>query len=535
METTQKYTVPQPYEERRRLRSLIHRFVSALPWAPPLSVDDLSGLSDRLIREHGLDASIKGWLMVEIHNSAWHETVASIPRDKRLLLLPKCLSHSGQCEAEIDDLGLLCHRCRRCTIPDLQEYADSLGTMSMVAEGFTSVIGLIENRVVDAVIGVGCLDSLEKAFPLLIDHAVPGLAIPLNRAGCKDTEADEEYVRQLTGMQSDTKANLLDYDYVKSTVQGWFTPENLAALLPPAGDQTSVVAQEWLSGDGKRWRPYLLASVYMAITGEKEIPPEIQRAAVAVECFHKASLVHDDLQDRDATRYGKQTVHAAHGDAVAINVGDLLLGEGYRLLATCGNMELLQVAAEAHIALCKGQGMELEWSARPQPFTLNFVLEIFRNKTVPAFDVALTLGAICAGADAELQTTLHRYSQAIGIAYQLQDDLEDFDTDQPQDDPKNPDTEPPQTIRPSAVLAALCEQHPAEAIAQTLLRYRVNPARDQELNDAIEQVRQLTGQYHQEALATLHHIKHVELKRLLFRVTRRILKKQAVETIKSLV
>ncbi len=301
----------------------------------------------------------------------------------------------------------------------------------------------------------------------------------------------------------------MDYDYVKSTVQGWFTPEKLSALLSPAGDQTSTVAQEWLGGDGKRWRPYLLASVYLTITGEKEIPPTIQRAAVAVECFHKASLIHDDIEDRDATRYGRPTVYVAYGDAVAINAGDLLLGEGYRLLAECGKPELLKVAAEAHIALCKGQGMELEWSACPQPVTMAFVLAIFRNKTVPAFDVALTMGAICAGGDAELQATLHRYSEAIGIAYQLQDDLEDFDTDGPQ------------ATRPTAPYAALCEQQsPSDNLAIAQIS-----SQGKEWDNAMEQVRQLAAQYHKEALETLQNITQIELKRLLFRVTQRILKK----------
>ena len=144
------------------------------------------------------------------NNYVWRDTVAYIPNDKRILLVPKCLSHSTKCQADVDELGLLCHRCNNCSIPDLEEKAESLGMMSIVAEGFTSVIGLIENRVVDTVIGVGCLDSLEKAFPLLINNAVPGLAIPLNVAGCKDTSVDYGYVKQMMSMQSDKEANLLD-------------------------------------------------------------------------------------------------------------------------------------------------------------------------------------------------------------------------------------------------------------------------------------------------------------------------------------
>ncbi len=531
MEEKQIYTVPQPYEERFRLRNAIAHFVSSLALVPPLTMSELSDFSDRLIREYGLDKSIKGWLMVEIHNHAWRETVLSIPYDRRILLLPKCLSNSKKCKADVDELGLLCNRCGSCSIPNLQDKADSLGVLSMVAEGFTSVIELVENRVVDAVIGVGCLDSLEKVFSLLINHAVPGLAIPLNVAGCKDTEVDYEYVEQLIGTQLGKEANLLDYDTLKSTVEGWFSKESLSTLLSSMVqqfDNSTSIALDWLSGDGKRWRPYLLVSTYLALTGEKNIPEKVRLAAIAIECFHKASLVHDDIQDNDMQRYGKQTVHAAYGDSVAINVGDMLLGEGYRLLMSCGSMELMKIAADAHIALCKGQGMELAWSANrnkakfgdpsSQTLTMDFVLDIFRNKTVPAFDVSLMMGAIFAESDAQLRTRLHQYSQAMGIAYQLQDDVEDFDTDEPI------------ALRPSAVLAALCEQQAGEDFLRTLFTcddlkaFLRLPENKSMLDKALNQVQQMAEQYHQQALESLREVSNVELKRLLFRVTQRILK-----------
>ncbi|MDL2281652.1 polyprenyl synthetase family protein [Parabacteroides sp. OttesenSCG-928-G06] len=471
MDNIEIYRIPQTSQERRHLRNLIDDFVGTQSLAPPLDREMLAELSDRLIYEYGLDPAIKGWLMVEVHNCVWRETVASIPYDKRILLLPKCLSHSTQCQADVDEFGLLCHRCNHCTIPSLQDRADDLGMMSIVAEGFTSVIGLIENRVVDAVIGVSCLDSLEKAFPLLIDNAVPGLAIPLNKSGCIDTDVDCDYVDRMIRMQSDKETFFLDYEHLKSTLNTWFSAENLNSLLEKPDDLTSRVAREWLGGEGKRWRPYLLAATYMALSGDKEIPKEVELAAIAVECFHKASLVHDDIEDNDATRYGKDTIHATYGEAIAINVGDMLLGYGYQLLARCGNMELVTVAAKAHADLCRGQGMELEWNAAPGQLTTEFVLQVFRLKTVPAFDVSLAMGVICAGGDQSLIDCLHRYSDALGIAYQLFDDLEDGG-----------------------------------------------------MGSAIISPRELAEEYHRKALQALHEIRHTELKRLLFRVTKRILK-----------
>ena len=512
------YSIPETHRERDSLRKLIDDVVSGQRITPPLSMEDLSALSDRLIDTHQLSPEIKGWLMVEVNNCVWRETVASIPHDKRILLLPKCLSHSTQCKADVDELGLLCHRCNHCSIPDLQDQADDLGMMSIVAEGFTSVIGLIENRVVDTVIGVSCLNSLEKAFPLLINNAVPGLAIPLNSSGCKDTTVDYAYVDRMISMQSEKEIYLLDYEQLGSTLKKWFSTENLTTALHFPDDPTSRIALEWLSGDGKRWRPYLLAAIYLALSGEKEIPREVQLAAIAVECFHKASLVHDDIQDNDMLRYGKPTVNATHGTPMAINTGDILLGEGYRLLTETNNMELVKVAAEAHISLCKGQGMELEWSAAPRALSMDFVWDIFCNKTVPAFDVSLIMGLICANADKTLYKILHDYSHALGIAYQLLDDLEDFET------------EAPIVLRPSAVLAAFCEQTGDENFIRSLPAgkdvkgFLNQPENKPYLQEALNRVKQMAEQQHREALQILRDIHTVELKRLLFRVTQRILK-----------
>lgn len=518
MISKQIYNVPQTQAERTRLRKAIHTYMDDSSLSPPLSMDNLSDIADHLIRMYTLDSGIKGWIMVEINNCAWRETVASIPHDKRILLLPKCLSNSAQCEADIDELGLLCHRCNRCNIPNLQDKADELGMMSIVAEGFTSVIGLIENRVVDTVIGVGCLDSLEKAFPLLIDNAVPGLAIPLNKAGCKDTDVDTVYVENLLSMYSEADANLLDYDRLKSTLQSWFTPESLGEMIPPSLDQTSVIACQWLGGNGKRWRPYLLAATYLTLSGRDNVPREVQLASVAVECFHKASLVHDDIQDHDTTRYGEPTVNALYGDSIAINVGDILLGYGYRLLTGCNSMELIRVAADAHISLCKGQGMELEWSRSPRAVNMDFVLDIFCNKTVPAFEVSLIMGVICAGDNPALCSTLYNYSRALGIAYQLQDDLQDFHNDDPV------------ALRPSAVLAALCEQSPGDDFIASLLlcndmkSFLNLPENRPKLDEALTRVGRMVEEHHRQALEALHDVANIELKRLLFRVTSRILK-----------
>src|SRR6185295_13602189 len=110
-----------------------------------------------------------------------------------------------------------------------------------------------------------------------------------------------------------------------------------------------------------------------------KIPDGLRKVAVAVECFHKASLVHDDIEDNDAERYGEQTLHARHGVPIALNVGDLLIGEGYRLIACSGAgsqeiAKMIRIAAEGQRELCLGQGAELAWQTARKPLTSMEVL-----------------------------------------------------------------------------------------------------------------------------------------------------------------
>src|SRR5262249_47047259 len=101
------------------------------------------------------------------------------------------------------------------------------------------------------------------------------------------------------------------------------------------------IAYDFLSRGGKRSRPFITLAAYDALKGAPatlsdtgwELPDAVKRAAVAIESFHKASLVHDDIEDDDAFRYGQETLHRVHGVGTAINVGDYLIGLGYRCVS----------------------------------------------------------------------------------------------------------------------------------------------------------------------------------------------------------
>ena len=512
------FIVPETIDERNRLRELIVRFIDNKDLIPPVSRKQLTALALQLIHEERLDPRLWGWLMVEINNRLWHKPFSAIPHERRILLLPQCLSNSAICTAEIDELGLLCHKCNGCSIHSLEDMAERLGVMSIVTEGFTQVIGLLESGAADAIIGVGCLESLEKVFPLLVDNAVPGMAIALNCDGCKDTDVDAGYVEKITSEFSENQSVIHSFDAekLKNEIKQWFSAENMAHLLGNTSDQTSQIAREWLGGEGKRWRPYLLVSVFQAITNYKPIPEAVKLAAISVEAFHKASLIHDDIQDNDDFRYGKPTVNALYGVPIAINVGDKLLGDGYKLLSECGIMALVKEAATAHIALCYGQGIELEWCKNPRSLTMNEVIHIFENKTVPAISVPLSFAVICADGDETLKITLEKYAHALGIAFQLLDDLADFQS------------KTMVQMRPTSVFAAICELCNDKTLIDNLLSQTdISELKNNHkplLDKAIARVSEMVEDYKQQALDSLYPLKNIELKRLLFRVTKKILK-----------
>jgi geranylgeranyl diphosphate synthase type II len=524
--------IPQTLAERERLRDLVVRHVEQRRGTivPPLVVDELRGHADAIVAAAGVGPQYRDYVGVLVNNEVWSEQLASVPFDRRLLLLPKCLRVEDKCPAPFDEFGLLCKQCGLCTIQDLQEEAERLGYAVLVAEGSALVMALIQSGKIDAIVGVSCLSVLERAFPYMEAAAIPGVAIPLLQDDCKDTAVDIDWVWNVVHLTSDDRTRRLDLDALRAEVETWFTPAALETLLgPPEGDADRV-ARRWLAADGKRWRPFLTACAYRALQDDpaQPLPESLRRAAVAVECFHKASLVHDDIEDADERRYGRDTLHVEHGVPVALNAGDLLLGEGYRLLAGCGARsdvcaELVRIAAGGHRELCIGQGAELAWMRRPEPPAVDPTLDIFRRKTSPAFQVALGVGAALAGATAETQQVLREYSEALGIAYQIRDDLEDLHETSPASGAGRGG--------PSLLLALACEKTKAAGRDQVMASWNRSgqgPADRQAFLATLgglhveDRARALLEAYKEQAIRTLPALQNASLKGLLRRVVGKI-------------
>jgi geranylgeranyl pyrophosphate synthase len=502
-QTKATYGVPTDRFEREQLMLAVSEYAAEHQLVPPLSMEELRGHAENIAAHPGLI----DYVMVLLNNEVWRDTVASIPYERRLLLLPQCLRDIQECPAKVDEFGLLCEECGRCNIGGLQALAEELGYVVLVAEGSTVVSRLLEGGKVDAVIGVSCLAALEKSFSRMADGAIPGLAIPLTADGCAGTEIDVEHVRDAIRLKSSTPwKNTLDTVRLREVVDGWFS----ASKDWNAETRTEQIACEWLLKDGKRWRPFLLACTYSALNGgTTDLPDEVRRIAIAVECFHKASLLHDDIEDDDDLRYGEPTLHCQFGIPVAINAGDLLVGEGYRWIASVETRtaELLRIAAENHRILCIGQGEELYGLANGTSFTAKEIIEIFRRKTAPAFGVALALGAVAAGADRALLETLQAFSESLGIAYQIRDDLEEYKSGEARD------------LRASLLLALANDHSPSACLISG------NPQLRHLFDELMipEKAAQLLEHYKNEAVRALNPLKNALLKSLLRRIAAKML------------
>jgi len=523
--------IPQTRAEREQCKRLAEEYVASVRPVPPLSFDELRAHADDFVSRYEHDPRYRDYIAVLLNSEVWREQLATVPYERRLLLLPKCLRVEDKCPAPFDEFGLLCKRCGLCSIQDLQDEAERLGYAVLVAEGSAIVMAIIQTGKIDAIVGVSCLNVLERAFPYMEAAAIPGIAIPLLQDDCRDTNVDMDWIWDVIHMTSDDKTRRLNLDALRQEVNSWFDDASLTEVLGPEPSRTEQISREWLARSGKRWRPFLAACVFKALQSDPDapLPPGLRHIAVAVECFHKASLIHDDIEDNDAQRYDEKTLHEEHGVAVALNVGDLLLGEGYRLIAECdaapvAKAEMMRIAAAGHRTLCLGQGAELCWARQPEPLASVQVLDIFRQKTAPAFEVALLLGAAYAGAlDEDLKEVLGRYSEALGIAYQIRDDVDDLaGSDAPAD---------VTALRPSLPLSIAHEKSKGQDRALLTKVWQ----HDADLGEVTEPVlaimaklevedrcRRLLESYKEEAVRSLSDLENASLKGLLRRVVGKI-------------
>ncbi len=184
---------------------------------------------------------------------------------------------------------------------------------------------------------------------------------------------------------------------------------------------------------GKRMRPLL---VYATGTAFGAGADALDHAAAAIELVHAYSLVHDDLpaMDDDALRRGKPTVHVAFGEATAILAGDALQSLAFELLARARLPAPARVAMLAELAtaagargMCGGQALDIDATGRE--IAVGELLRLHALKTGALLRAAVRLGAIAAAVDDATRVRLDRFADALGLAFQVRDDLLDVEGD----------------------------------------------------------------------------------------------------------
>ncbi|HEX3313773.1 MAG TPA: polyprenyl synthetase family protein [Gemmataceae bacterium] len=555
--TSHLKNVPQERPERDRIRAEAARFAAPLDRSRPMTKAELQKLGENLLARLGLDEQYLGFAMVSISNEFWREQLTAIDFSRRLLLLPHCLKHAEGCPADYDEFGLDCRKCGACSVADFQTKAEDLGYKVLVAEGSPIVLKIIVSGHIDAIVGVACLNVLEKAIDKVLMAGVPSIAIPLLSSDCKNTSVDLDVVMEAILLRSEPpKAKTRSFVPLMRAANKLFEVD-LERLAPRSRSKdgadhvarTEQIAYDWLGQGGKRSRPFITLAAYDAMKGAPgtfgedrlQLPDGVCRAAMAIEAFHKASLIHDDIEDDDSFRYGRETLHRAYGVPSAVNLGDYLIGMGYRLVgrsrAELGGdctADISTRLSEAHLKLSEGQGAELFWrDAADKALTALDTLKIYALKTAPAFEAALYAGLRLAGPCEAYEKMVVEFSRHLGVAFQILNDLKDWDGD---GDNKLVAGQDALAARPTLLLAlALEAANPEERAA--LLRILGQTNRDRDAVEKIQSIyestqvfakaEKLVEKYRSRAEAVADAVEPVELRELLYFLVDSVLERPA--------
>jgi geranylgeranyl pyrophosphate synthase len=403
--------------------------------------------------------------------------VAAARSGRRLLLLPDC-----PCVPASDAVGSAPVACGpACGIATIWAAARDGGWVVESTRQAVSGIGSLVTGQYDGVLGIARLRDLEKAFAMLPAFSLPVAAVPYEpvpasgscEAALAAAAIDVDWALGLLGVGGGEPVPVGDYLPLFREAAQIFTPDGLATLADRMGaepsfglggvaaaartadlaplDAAATLGGGFTTRGGKFLRPFVTLAAFDAVVADVRdgaVPagaPSADRASVrdatkaaalAIEVFHKASLVHDDIEDDDRVRYGRPALHVECGVPSAINVGDYLLGIGYRIIAGLPGVDaatvrdVMAILASAHVRLARGQGAELWWrDAAGASLAVDEALEMYGLKTSPAFEAAVAIGIRMAGIDPAAAGPIDRYALHVGTGFQVLNDLKDWSGD----------------------------------------------------------------------------------------------------------
>ena len=180
-----------------------------------------------------------------------------------------------------------------------------------------------------------------------------------------------------------------------------------------------------ISAGGKRLRPLVVLLSARACGADSS---EQHSLAAIIEFLHTATLLHDDVVDTSDLRRGRSTANALWGNAPSVLVGDFLYSRAFEMMVALGNMQVMQILANATNVIAEGEVLQLS-KVRDANTDEATYMEVIRSKTAMLFEAASHSAAVLAGAKADQIEALREFGDALGIAFQLMDDLLDYSGD----------------------------------------------------------------------------------------------------------
>ncbi|NDC60616.1 MAG: octaprenyl diphosphate synthase [Betaproteobacteria bacterium] len=195
----------------------------------------------------------------------------------------------------------------------------------------------------------------------------------------------------------------------------------LSSGVPLVGE----VAQHIILAGGKRLRPVLLLLMAGALGYQGT---DHHKLAAVIEFIHTATLLHDDVVDDSKMRRGRPTANAIFGNPASVLVGDFLYSRAFQMMVECQDIRILDTVAEATNVIAEGEVLQL-MNMHDASLDTEMYLRVIRSKTAKLFEACTRLPAILTKAGPEMETVCAQFGQALGTAFQVIDDVLDYEGD----------------------------------------------------------------------------------------------------------
>ncbi len=200
----------------------------------------------------------------------------------------------------------------------------------------------------------------------------------------------------------------------------------IAQRLDTSVAMIGQVARYIIAAGGKRLRPALVlltAGALGVASADK------YKLAAVVELIHTATLLHDDVVDESTMRRGRPTANETFGNPASVLVGDFLHTRSFQMMVEVGSLPILKVLSDATNIIAEGEVMQLINTHDADPGRGRVLCHVIRSKTAKLFEASAQIAAQLAGVNAEIEAACATYGQALGTAFQIIDDVLDYDGD----------------------------------------------------------------------------------------------------------